>query len=150
MKRIGQCFIALALIATLYAFGECYLLLGHIGNLLEDSRLSILYFVSVFSVICLFFCWQRKKYYMERLLLLLLIWFLSGLLDMALAASGVSFSLQKLLNIQDVDQQAGAMVMLARETLKFYAILAAAVISQTTLCLYRRIYDRIKLGYWFW
>lgn len=149
MKRIGQGLIALLLAVVLCGAGEGFVVLTY-AEAVSDTWLALGYSGIVFTVVSLLFYWQRRSHFLKRMLLLLLVLAISTVLDLAMATLGVYLALLNQWKIQDIGELAGAMVLAIRMYLKFFAILAATVITQATQYLFHRIRDWRKTGYWFW
>lgn len=134
MKRVLK---QLALLLLLYIAGECYRLLAYL-TVSESASIWITvgYFIFTFVLTCILFYWKRYDKFGNRLRILLLFWVSAVVLDILMAALGVSRALQALFGIQDVGDLGGAATEMLKGSILFDAIWSAAAVSQLVLWLF--------------
>ena len=129
-------------VSLIYLLGEIFLLLLLPNE--SDSAMqwiTIGYFFLIFVVTCLICYWRRNDSFGKRLLLLLIIWLLSWVLDFLMAGIGVASTVQQLFSIPNPGEFDIAVTVMLKGSVLFSAMISAIIFSNIIIYLYhlRRI-----------
>lgn len=138
MKKTKRILKPLIWLVLFYAVGECFLLLENSKmRVIADTWIITGYFAFVFAAACVFHYWRHDDGIGKRLLLLLLLWLFSWVLEYFMAGSGIGLTIQRLFYPQNTGEYSIAVTQMLKVGIQFRAMLSATAIVQLFLCLYQ-------------